>query len=411
MSHTGLHIGGRLAGKLKGKHIITEQTAYGVLAIIACSHLLNDMLQSVVPAVYPILKESYGLSFVQIGIITFLLQLTSSIIQPFVGLYADRRPRPYSLAWGMCFTLVGLGQLAWAASFASILVAVCCIGIGSAVFHPEASRVAQMASGGKKGLAQSIFQVGGNGGSSLGPLLAALVVLPYGQHSIGLFALVAIVACLLLVHIGGWYSARLAYCTAHHTPPAQATHGLSPHMVRCCMGMLVVLIFSKYFYTACITNYFTFYLIEKFHVSVQTSQLCLFAYLAAFAIGTLVGGMLGDRYGRKYVILGSIFGSAPFALLLPYANLLWTMVLVVLVGLVISSAFSAILVYATDLMPDKVGVIAGVFFGLMFGLGGVASALFGWLADCTSITHVFHLSCYLPLLGVVAVFLPNIKGR
>lgn len=406
MSHTGL-----LAGKLKGKHIITEQTAYGVLAIIACSHLLNDMLQSVVPAVYPILKESYGLSFVQIGIITFLLQLTSSIIQPFVGLYADRRPRPYSLAWGMCFTLVGLVQLAWAASFASILVAVCCIGIGSAVFHPEASRVAQMASGGKKGLAQSIFQVGGNGGSSLGPLLAALVVLPYGQHSIGLFALVAIVACLLLVHIGGWYSARLAYCTAHHTPPAQATHGLSPHMVRCCMGMLVVLIFSKYFYTACITNYFTFYLIEKFHVSVQTSQLCLFAYLAAFAIGTLVGGMLGDRYGRKYVILGSIFGSAPFALLLPYANLLWTMVLVVLVGLVISSAFSAILVYATDLMPDKVGVIAGVFFGLMFGLGGVASALFGWLADCTSITHVFHLSCYLPLLGVVAVFLPNIKGR
>ena len=223
MSHTGLHIGGRLAGKLKGKHTITEQTAYGVLAIIACSHLLNDMLQSVVPAVYPILKESYGLSFVQIGIITFLLQLTSSIIQPFVGLYADRRPRPYSLAWGMCFTLVGLVQLAWAASFASILVAVCCIGIGSAVFHPEASRVAQMASGGKKGLAQSIFQVGGNGGSSLGPLLAALVVLPYGQHSIGLFALVAIVACLLLVHIGGWYSARLAYCTAHHTPPAQAT--------------------------------------------------------------------------------------------------------------------------------------------------------------------------------------------
>lgn len=407
MSHTGLHIGGRLAGKLKGKHIITEQTAYGVLAIIACSHLLNDMLQSVVPAVYPILKESYGLSFVQIGIITFLLQLTSSIIQPFVGLYADRRPRPYSLAWGMCFTLVGLVQLAWAASFASILVAVCCIGIGSAVFHPEASRVAQMASGGKKGLAQSIFQVGGNGGSSLGPLLAALVVLPYGQHSIGLFALVAIVACLLLVHIGGWYSARLAYCTAHHTPPAQATHGLSPHMVRCCMGMLVVLIFSKYFYTACITNYFTFYLIEKFHVSVQTSQLCLFAYLAAFAIGTLVGGMLGDRYGRKYVILGSIFGSAPFALLLPYANLLWTMVLVVLVGLVISSAFSAILVYATDLMPDKVGLIAGIFFGLMFGLGGLGSAFFGWLADRTSIEFIFEVSAFLPLLGIIAGLLPD----
>lgn len=401
----------RLARRIRGNYEITERTAYGVLVVISLSHLLNDMLQSVVPAVYPILKDSYSLSFVQIGIITFLLQLTSSVIQPFVGLYADRRPRPYSLAWGMCFTLAGLLLLAWAGSFATILLAVCCIGIGSAVFHPEASRVAQMASGGKKGLAQSIFQVGGNGGSALGPLLAALVVLPYGQHTISAFALLAVVACLLLVRIGGWYSARLAYSTAHHTPHPQATHGLSPRMVRLCMAMLVVLIFSKYFYTACITNYFTFYLIEKFHVSVQTSQLCLFAYLAAFAAGTLLGGMLGDRYGRKYVILGSIFGSAPFALLLPYADLLWTVVLVVVVGLVISSAFSAILVYATDLMPDKVGVIAGVFFGLMFGLGGIASALFGWMADCTGIQHVFHLSCYLPLLGVVAVFLPNIKSH
>ena len=409
MSHTGLHIGGRLAGKLKGKHIITEQTAYGVLAIIACSHLLNDMLQSVVPAVYPILKESYGLSFVQIGIITFLLQLTSSIIQPFVGLYADRRPRPYSLAWGMCFTLVGLVQLAWAASFASILVAVCCIGIGSAVFHPEASRVAQMASGGKKGLAQSIFQVGGNGGSSLGPLLAALVVLPYGQHSIGLFALVAIVACLLLVHIGGWYSARLAYCTAHHTPPAQATHGLSPHMVRCCMGMLVVLIFSKYFYTACITSYFTFFLIDKFHMSVGASQLCLFAFLAAFAIGTVAGGMFGDRFGRKYVIWFSILGAAPFALAMPYTGLALTVVCAVMSGLVIASAFSSIVVYATDLFPDKVGLVCGVFFGLMFGLGGIGSAFFGWLADLTSIEYIFRISSLLPLLGVIAGFLPDMQ--
>lgn len=411
MQWKGKDISHRLAGKLRGNYQITEQTAYSVLAIISCSHLLNDMLQSVVPAVYPILKESYSLSFVQVGIITFLLQLTSSIIQPFVGLYADRRPRPYSLAWGMCFTLAGLLLLAWAASFAAILLAVCLIGIGSAVFHPEASRVAQMASGGKKGLAQSIFQVGGNGGSALGPLLAALLVLPYGQHSISALALLAVLACLLLVRIGGWYSARLAYCTSHHTPAPQPTHRLSPGMVRWCMTMLVVLIFSKYFYTACITNYFTFYLIEKFQVSVQVSQLCLFAYLAAFAAGTLLGGMLGDRYGRKYVILGSIFGSAPFALLLPYANLLWTVLLVVVVGLVISSAFSAILVYATDLMPDKVGVIAGVFFGLMFGLGGVASALFGWMADATGIQHVFHISCYLPLLGVVAVFLPNIKSH
>ena len=400
-----------IGSKLKGNPTMVEGTVYSMLIICSISHFLNDMIQSIIPSIYPIVKDKFDFSFAQIGIITLVFQMTSSILQPFTGLYADKHPRPYALSVGMCFTLVGLLLLAFAENYYLILLAVSVVGLGSSVFHPTASRVAQLASGGKKSLAQSIFQVGGNGGSSLGPLLAALVVLPYGQHSIGLFALVAIVACLLLVHIGGWYSARLAYCTAHHTPPAQATHGLSPHMVRCCMGMLVVLIFSKYFYTACITNYFTFYLIEKFHVSVQTSQLCLFAYLAAFAIGTLVGGMLGDRYGRKYVILGSIFGSAPFALLLPYANLLWTMVLVVLVGLVISSAFSAILVYATDLMPDKVGVIAGVFFGLMFGLGGVASALFGWLADCTSITHVFHLSCYLPLLGVVAVFLPNIKGR
>lgn len=406
-----MRVGRRMAAWMKGDYRITEQTAFGVLAIISCTHLLNDMLQSVVPAVYPILKASYGLNFVQVGIITFLLQLTSSIIQPFVGLYADRRPSPYSLAWGMCFTLGGLLLLAWAASFAAILVAVCLIGIGSAVFHPEASRVAQLASGGRKGLAQSIFQVGGNGGSALGPLLAALVVLPLGQHSIGLFALLAVVACLLLVHIGGWYSARLAYSTARHTPAPRAEHGLSPRMVRLSMGMLVVLIFSKYFYTACITNYFTFYLIEKFHVSVQTSQLCLFAYLAAFAAGTLLGGMLGDRYGRKYVILGSIFGAAPFALMLPYAGLVGTVVLAVVVGLVISSAFSAILVYATDLMPDRVGVIAGVFFGLMFGLGGVASALFGWMADHTGIQHVFLLSSYLPLLGVVAAFLPDVKGR
>lgn len=411
MRFTGKQIGERVACRLKGDCRITEQTAFGVLAIISCSHLLNDMLQSVVPAVYPILKDSYGLSFVQVGIITFCLQLTSSLIQPFVGLYADRRPRPFSLACGMCFTLAGLLLLAWAASFASILLSVCCIGVGSAVFHPEASRVAQMASGGRKGLAQSIFQVGGNGGSALGPLLAALVVLPYGQHSIGLFAFLAVAACLLLVHIGYWYSARLAYSTAHRASSPQATHGLSPRMVRLCMAMLVVLIFSKYFYTACITNYFTFYLMEKFHVSVQASQFCLFAYLAAFASGTLLGGLLGDRYGRKYVILGSIFGSAPFALMLPYANLFWTVVLVVVVGLVISSAFSAILVYATDLMPSRVGVIAGVFFGLMFGLGGVASALFGWMADHTGITYVFHVSSYLPLLGVVAVFLPNVRNR
>ena len=400
-----------ISEKIKGNPKMIDGTVYSMLIICSLSHFLNDMIQSIIPSIYPIVKDKFNFSFAQIGIITLVFQMTSSILQPFTGLYADKHPRPYALSIGMCFTLIGLLLLAFAENYFLILIAVSIVGLGSSVFHPTASRVAQMASGGKKSLAQSIFQVGGNGGSAVGPLLAAIIILPFGQHTIALFALAALLAAVIMIRLGVWYKARLAYVVNHpQKQPLLNTH-LSKKVKYRALFILIMLVFSKYFYTACITNYFTFYLIEKFHVSVQTSQLCLFAYLAAFATGTLVGGMLGDRYGRKYVILGSIFGSAPFALLLPYANLLWTMVLVVLVGLVISSAFSAILVYATDLMPDKVGVIAGVFFGLMFGLGGVASALFGWLADCTSITHVFHLSCYLPLLGVVAVFLPNIKGR
>ena len=395
--------------RLKGHPRLTGGTAYAILFSIGFCHLLNDMIQSVVPALYPLLKDNFGFTFAQIGIITLVLQLTSSIFQPIVGLYADRHPQPYSLAAGMCFTLVGLLALAFSPGFGSILVAVAMIGCGSSVFHPEASRVAQMASGGKKSLAQSIFQVGGNGGSAVGPLLAALIVIPYGQHAVGWFAVAALLASAVLMRVGGWYSVVLAREARASGVRHRAAPGLPARTVRMAMGILVLMIFSKYFFNACMTSYFTFYLIDKFTVSVQQSQLCLFAYLAAFAAGTLLGGFLGDRYGRKYVILFSILGAAPFTLALPYLNLGWTILMAVLTGLIIASAFSAIVVYATDLMPDKVGMVAGIFFGLMFGLGGIGSAFFGWLADVTSIEFVFKVSTWLPLLGVVAAFLPDVR--
>ena len=331
------------------------------------------------------------------------------MFQPVVGLYADKHPRPYSLAAGMCFTLAGLLILAYAPGFATILLAVSVIGCGSAVFHPEASRVVQLASGGKKSLAQSIFQVGGNGGSAIGPLLAALIVLPYGQHAVGWMALAAMLAAIILVRIGAWYSLLLAQKRKDNAQALPVTSGLPRKTVHIALAILVLMLFSKYFFNACMTSYFTFYLIEKFGISIQHSQLCLFAYLAAFAAGTLAGGFLGDRYGRKYVILFSILGAAPFTLAMPYMNLGWTIFTAVMSGLVIASAFSAILVYATDLMPDKLGMISGMFFGLMFGLGGIGSAFFGWLADETSIEYIFHISTLLPLLGIVAIFLPDIR--
>ena len=366
-------------------------TVYPILFMISITHLLNDMMQSVIPAVYPLLKEKFGFTFAQIGIITLVFQMTSSLLQPFIGLYADRHPRPYSLAAGMCFTLVGLLILSVAPGFVPILLAVGLIGCGSSVFHPESSRVAQLASGGRKGLAQSIFQVGGNAGGAMGPLLAALVVIPFGQASIGWFALAAILAILILTRIGNWYKLRLTV-TANRPAAAAATpaHHLGKRKIRLALGILGVLVFSKYFYIASMTNYFTFFLM---------------------AVGTVAGGPLGDRFGRKYVIWGSILGAAPFTLLLPYANLVCTIALAVIIGLVISSAFSAILVYATDLMPGKVGMIAGIFFGLMFGLGGLGSAFFGWLADKTSIEFIFRISTLLPLLGIITGFLPNIEGR
>ena len=397
--------------KIKGHPHLTEGTAYAILFTIGTCHLLNDMIQSVIPAIYPLLKEKFGFTFAQIGIITLVFQLTSSVLQPFVGRYADRHPQPYSLATGMCFTLTGLIALAFAPNFLLLLLSVALIGCGSSVFHPEASRVAQIASGGKKSLAQSIFQVGGNGGSAFGPLLAALIVIPHGQHAVGWFALAALLASLLLTRIGYWYSLVLNEIKEHHRKRIFVPCTLPEKTIRMALGILVLMIFSKYFFNACMTSYFTFYLIEKFGLSVQASQYCLFAYLAAFAIGTLLGGFLGDRYGRKYVILFSILGAAPFTLAMPYLNLGWTIVMAILTGLIIASAFSAIVVYATDLKPDKVGMIAGIFFGLMFGLGGIGSAFFGWLADRTSVEYIFHVSTWLPLLGIVAVFLPDVRPK
>lgn len=386
---------------------MTEGTVYSMLVICGISHFLNDMIQSIIPSIYPILKANFDFSFAQIGLITLVFQMTSSILQPFTGLYADRHPRPYALSVGMCFTLTGLLLLAFANNYLAILIAVSIVGFGSSVFHPTASRVTQMASGGKKSLAQSIFQVGGNGGSALGPLLAAIIILPYGQHSISWFALAALLAALIMIRLGAWYKARLKYIVKHPQKTPELNTSISKRAKYGALAILILLVFSKYFYTSCITSYFTFFLIDKFGVSVRASQLFLFVFLAAFAIGTVAGGMLGDRFGRKYVIWFSILGAAPFALAMPYVGLTWTIICCFLSGLIIASAFSSIVVYATDLMPDKVGMIAGVFFGLMFGLGGLGSAFFGWLADKTSIEFIFQVSAFLPLLGIIAGLLPD----
>lgn len=386
---------------------ISEGTVYAVLITIGVSHFLNDTIQSVIPAIYPIIKDNYGFSFAQIGLITLFFQLASSIVQPIVGIFADKRPQPYSLTMGMWLTLFGLVLLAFAGNFLLIVLAVTVLGLGSSIFHPEASRVAQMASGGKKSLAQSIFQVGGNAGSAIGPLLAAWLIVPYGQRSVSWVGVIAVVAAVILFEVGRWYSAKLTYMASHPQGTLIADTGYSKRKKHGAMVILVVLMFSKYIYTSCMTNYFTFFLMEKFSLSVQNAQYCLFAYLAAMAVGTLAGGIFGDKFGRKYVILGSIFGAAPFALVLPYLSLGWTIFIAIMAGLIISSAFSSIVVYATDLYPSKIGMISGLFFGLMYGLAGVGSAFFGWLADRTSIEFIFHISTLLPLLGIVAAFLPN----
>ena len=389
---------------------ITQQTVFSILFTISFSHLLNDLLQSVVPSIYPVLKSKFQLTFTQIGLITLTYQLTASLLQPFVGFYTDRKPRPYSLAIGMGFTLLGLLAAAVASSFIYLLLAVSLIGIGSSIFHPESSRVAHLASGGKKGFAQSLFQLGGNAGSAIGPLLAALIVVPYGQFNIIWFCLVALLGIVVLAGIAKWYRQHLNMRAANKALiPKEVHHSLSKRRVVFSLIILMVLIFSKYFYMASITSYYTFYLIDKFHLSVQESQIYLFVFLGSVAAGTLFGGPLGDRFGRKYIIWISILGVAPFTLLLPYASLFWTGILSVIIGLILSSAFSAILVYATELVPGKVGLIAGLFFGFAFGMGGLGSAILGKIADRTSVEYVFKICAFLPLIGIFTCLLPNIE--
>ena len=389
-----------------------QKTIFSILFTISFTHLLNDMMQSVIPAVYPLFKGNFNLSFTQIGMITFTFQLTASLLQPFVGFYTDKRPLPFSLAIGMGFTFTGLILLSLASGFLSILLAVSFIGMGSSIFHPESSRVAHLASGGRKGLAQSIFQLGGNAGSALGPLLAALIVVPHGQTSIIWFGLAAILGMVILTQVGKWYRDHLYLKKSKQAVASDEIKSpVSRKKVFTSLFILLVLIFSKYFYMASMSSYFTFYLINKFHVTVQHSQLFLFAFLAAVAAGTVLGGPLGDRFGRKYIIWISILGVAPFTLLLPYVGLMWTIILAIIIGIILASAFSAILVYATDLVPGKVGLIAGLFFGFAFGMGGVGSAVLGWLADRTSIEYVFKICAFLPLIGIITGFLPNIEKR
>lgn len=389
-----------------------DPTVMRVLVALSFSHLLNDTLQSLIPALYPLLKDSYQLTFAQIGMITFVFQVTASLLQPLIGSYTDRRPQPYSLACGMGVTLVGLVLLARAGSFPALLVASALVGTGSSIFHPEASRLARLASGGRHGFAQSLFQVGGNLGSSLGPLLAAAVVMPRGQAHVLWFSLLAVAGMLLLARVGRWYQRHLtARNTGQFKVRAAAHPPLSRRRILLALTVLGALIFSKYFYLASLTSYYTFYLMGKFGVSVAQAQIYLFVFLFAVAAGTIIGGPIGDRFGRKYVIWASILGVAPFSLVLPYAGLAWTAVLSVIIGLILASAFSAILVYAQELLPGNIGMVAGLFFGFAFGMAGIGSALLGKLADHTSIDYVFHVCSFLPLIGLLAAFLPNIDRR
>jgi FSR family fosmidomycin resistance protein-like MFS transporter len=385
------------------------QTRFNLLGALSFSHFLNDMMQSLIVSIYPLLKGEFHLSFVQIGAITLTYQASASLLQPLIGVYTDKHPKPYSLSVGMCFTLIGMVTLAFAPSYVSVLAAAALIGAGSAIFHPESSRIARLASGGRHGLAQSIFQVGGNAGSAMGPLLAAWIIIPQGQSSLAWFAIAAVIAIAVLARVGAWYKRQ-------HIDRPKPQHAVSPSpvsaaRVRSSIVVLVLLIFSKYFYVASITSYFSFYLIERFHVSVRSAQVHLFVFLLAMALGTLFGGPLGDRIGRKRVIWVSILGIAPFTLMLPYVGLMWVGILTFIIGLILSSAFSAIVVFAQELMPGNVGAVSGLFFGFAFGIGGIGAAVLGGLADTHGIEFVYRICAYLPLLGIVAAFLPNIEHR
>jgi FSR family fosmidomycin resistance protein-like MFS transporter len=381
-----------------------------ILGAISFSHFLNDMLQSLIPAIYPQLKDTFSLSFTQIGLITLTYQLSASLLQPAVGLYTDRHPKPYSLAIGMGCTLTGLLALSIAPSYALLLIAVGLVGTGSSIFHPESSRVARMASAGQYGLAQSIFQVGGNAGTAMGPLLAALIVIPYGRHSLAWFSLAALLAICILYRVGGWYKRRQQRDGLRKKVQVSTQPEIRFRSVAWTMSILLVLIFSKFFYLASLNSYYIFYLIHKFGVSVKSGQIHLFVFLFGAALGTIMGGPIGDRIGRKRVIWGSILGVAPFTLLLPYVSLFWTGPLTFVIGMMLASAFPAIVVYAQELFPGKVGMVSGLFFGLAFGMAGVGAALLGKLADLRSIEYVYHLCSFLPLLGLAAAFLPDL-GR
>ena len=378
-----------------------------ILLAISFSHMLNDLMQSLLPSIYPMLKTNYGLSFLQLGVLTLMFQFTASLLQPLIGTFTDKRPMPYSLPVGMAFTLVGLLMLSQAHSYMMLLIAAGLVGTGSSVFHPESSRVARLASGGRFGFAQSVFQVGGNGGQAIGPLAGAFVV-SHGQWSVALFAVLAVVAMLVLSAVGRWYGAQLALRT-RAKKASSATKALPRWRVIGAIATLLVLIFSKYVYTASLGSYYTFYLIDRFHLSVQQAQIDLAIYLAAFALGTLLGGPVGDRIGRKYVIWGSILGVLPFTLALPYANLFWTVALTIPIGLVLASAFSAILVYAQELLPGRIGMVSGLFFGFAFGIGGISAAALGWIADSIGIEAVYQIVAFMPLLGLVAIFLPDLR--
>jgi len=392
-----------------------EKTVFKILLTISFCHLLNDTLQSLIPAIYPLLKNSFHLDFGQVGLIALTLQLTASILQPLVGLYTDRRPQPYSLAVGMGISLAGLLALALAPSYATVLAAAALMGIGSAVFHPESSRVARMASGGQHGMAQSLFQVGGNAGSALGPLLAAFV-LTKGQSSLAWFSFLAFFGILLLANVGTWTKHHKSYSPVSFTADPASLAGMPPThailpagKIALSLVILVALMFSKFFYLASLMSYYTFYLMGKFHVSLQSAQLHLFIFLGAVAAGTIIGGPVGDKIGRKYVIWVSILGVLPFTLLLPYSNLFWTSVLSVIIGLILASAFSAILVYAQELLPGRIGAVSGLFFGFAFGMGGIGAALLGKLVDLTSLNFVYYLCSYLPAIGILTAFLPNLE--
>jgi FSR family fosmidomycin resistance protein-like MFS transporter len=384
-------------------------TTLPILFAISFCHLLNDMMQALLPAMYPMLKTSFNLDFGQVGLITLTFQLTASLLQPAIGLYTDHHPKPYSLMVGMGSTLVGLLFLSVTRSYPGLLLSAGLVGLGSAVFHPESSRVARMASGGRHGFAQSLFQVGGNTGSAIGPLLAAFVVLPRGQGSVAWFSAAALVAILVLWRVGGWYRRHRARVAAIRAAAAASPSTVPPRQVRLALAVLVVLIFSKYIYLTSISSYFTFYLIHRFGVSVQSAQLHLFAFLAAVAAGTIIGGPVGDRFGRKLVIWCSILGVLPFTLVMPYVSLFWTGALSVVIGFVLASAFSAILVYAQELVPGKIGMISGLFFGFAFGIAGIGAAVLGQLADHTSIEFVYHVCAYLPALGLLTAWLPAMQ--